>query len=286
MRWLLSLAVMAAFVFAAGLAVAPPAHAQMTSKEAIQLQNEILQLRHEMQQMQSSGGNGSSAITNSQPLPAPAPEASGGNGNLVAQLLARVTTLEEEVRDLRGRIDEIDNSRQQAEADLKKQIGDLQFQLSQGAGAHATASAPTPTAPRPAPRAAVPAHPTPEAALARGDAALARRDYNTSEAMAREVLATAPHSPRAADAQYLLAESLAGKRDDRGAALAYDDAFRASPKGPKAQDSLLGLANALTGIGQKRAACETLNKLHATFPVLRPDLRAPATRAAQAAGCT
>jgi TolA-binding protein len=104
--------------------------------------------------------------------------------------------------------------------------------------------------------------------------------------MAREVLADAPGSPRAADAQFLLAESLAGKRDNRGAALAYDDSYRKSPKGPRAQDSLLGLANSLTAIGQKKAACETLNELHAKFPTLRPDLRDPAVKSAQQAGCT
>ena len=277
MRWLLASALLLT------VALAPPARAQITSREGIQLQNEILQLRHELEQMRSAGGGGASALGTSQLAPYPAPSASGSSGNLVAQLLNRVTRLEEDVRRLRGRIDEIDNSRQQAEADLKQQIADLQFQLTQGgaAGAHAPAS---PAAPRPA-APVVPAHPTPEAALARGDAALARRDYSTAEAMAREVLATAPNSPRASDAQFLLAQALAGKRDNRGAALAYDDAYRKAPLGPRAPDSLLGLANSLTAIGQKKAACETLNQLHAKFPVLRPDLRTPAMQAAQAAGC-
>lgn len=279
MRWLLSLALLLT------VALAPPARAQITSREAIQLQNEILQLRHEMQQMRGAGGGGgASALGTSQPTPGSVPSVSGSSGDLVAQLLNRVTRLEEDVRRLRGRIDEIDNSRQQVEADLKKQIADLQFQLSQGGGAAAHAPAPI-AAPRPA-GPVVPAHPTPEAALARGDAALARGDYNTAEAMAREVLATAPNSPRASDAQFLLAQALTGKRDNRGAALAFDDAYRKAPLGPRAQDSLLGLASSLSAIGQKKAACETLNELHAKFPVLRPDLRAPVMHAAQAAGCS
>ena len=36
--------------------------------------------------------------------------------------------------------------------------------------------------------------------------------------------------------------------------------------GGHAPDALLGLANALTGIGEKRAACETLGKLASEFP--------------------
>ena len=275
MRWLLCLVLLLA------VAAAPPAHAQITSREAIQLQNEILDLRHQLSLMRQGGGG--SALGTSQPQQPPV-ASSGNSGGLVPQLLERVSRLEEEVRQLRGRVDEIDNSRRQVEADLKKQVADLQFQLSQGAGGGAAAAAHPPAPPRPA-APVVPAHPTPQVALAQGDAALARRDYATAEAMAREVLATAPRSPQATDAQFLLAQALAGKGDSRGAALAYDDAYRKAPVGPRAQDSLLGLANSLTAIGQKKAACETLNELHAKFPVLRPDLRAPAMHAAQVAGC-
>jgi TolA-binding protein len=270
MRWLLCLA----FLLAAALA--PPARAQVTSREGIELQNQILELRHQLQQM---GGNGGSSLGGSQPAPAPVVNSGGSSGDLVAQLLDRVSRLEDEVRQLRGRIDEVANASQQAEADLNKKIDDLQFQLTQGLPGGAATAKP------PAPAPASVARPTPEVALARGNAALARRDYATAEAMAREVLADAPGSPRAADAQFLLAESLAGKRDNRGAALAYDDSYRKSPKGPRAQDSLLGLANSLTAIGQKKAACETLNELHAKFPTLRPDLREPAVKSAQQAGC-
>lgn len=276
MRWLICLALL----LAVGVAL-PAAQAQVTSREGIDLQNQILELRHQLQELR---GNGGSSLGSSAPAPAPAPVVSGGSGDLVAQLLERVSRLEDEVRTLRGRIDEIDNARQQAEADLNKKIDDMQFQLSQsaagGAAAGAAGAAVKPEAP------VVPAHPTPEVALARGNAALARRDYATAEAMARDVLSTAPKSPRAVDAQFLLAEALAGKRDNRGAALAYDDAYRKAPKGPRAEDSLLGLANSLTAIGQKKAACETLNELHAKFPTLRPDLRQPAVRAAQQASCS
>jgi TolA-binding protein len=257
MRWLLCLA----FLLAAALA--PPARAQVTSREGIELQNQILELRHQLQQM---GGNGGSSLGGSQPAPAPVVNSGGSSGDLVAQLLDRVSRLEDEVRQLRGRIDEVANASQQAEADLNKKIDDLQFQLTQGVPGGAATAKP------PAPAPASVARPT-------------RRDYATAEAMAREVLADAPGSPRAADAQFLLAESLAGKRDNRGAALAYDDSYRKSPKGPRAQDSLLGLANSLTAIGQKKAACETLNELHAKFPTLRPDLREPAVKSAQQAGC-
>ncbi|MCW3477941.1 tetratricopeptide repeat protein, partial [Limobrevibacterium gyesilva] len=132
--------------------------------------------------------------------------------------------------------------------------------------------------------AAAPTKRTPELAMQEGNAALARRDYAAAENAAREVLA-GPRTPRSTDAQFLLAQSLAGKKDFQGAAVAYDDAYNRSRTGTHAQDSLLGLANSLTGIGEKRAACATLDKLKAEFPTPKPDLKDPIASARQRAGC-
>jgi TolA-binding protein len=125
---------------------------------------------------------------------------------------------------------------------------------------------------------------TPELALQEGNAALARRDYASAETAAREVL-NGPKTPRAIEAQFLLAEALTGKRDYAGAAVAYDDSYNRSRTGVHAQDSLLGLANALSTLGEKRAACATLDKLKAEFPTPRQDLKAPIATARQQAAC-
>ena len=92
-------------------------------------------------------------------------------------------------------------------------------------------------------------------------------------------------SPRAYDAQYLLAQSLAGQHQWSRAAIAYDDTYNRSPKGGHAQEALLGLAISLTAINEKRAACDTLTKLHKEFPTARPELRDQITGVAQRAGC-
>ena len=121
-------------------------------------------------------------------------------------------------------------------------------------------------------------------ALQQGSAALARRDYQAAEQAAREVLAVRT-SPRAYDAQFLLAEALAGQRQFSQAAIAFDDSYNRSRKGLHAQDALLGLANSLAAINEKKAACETLAKLRGEFPTPRPDVREAAAAAAQRAGC-
>jgi TolA-binding protein len=276
------------------LAGAPTVQAQVESREGIALQNQILELRHQLQVLrdQLAAGGGSALGSARQPSPS-YPPPSGNVADVASQLLERVSRLEDEVRTLRGRIDELNNTLQQQNADLTKQIQDLNFKLENappGKGATIAPVSPPPAAPAvtAAPAAAAapaaPRHRPPELALQEANAALARRDYSTAEAGAREVLA-GPKGPRDIDARFLLARALAGKRDYAGAAVAYDDAYKASRTGPHAQDSLLGLASSLSTLGEKRAACATLDQLKAEFPTPRPDLREQIAGTRQQAGC-
>lgn len=274
-----------------GPALTPGALAQVDSREAIALQNQIYQLRQEVQTLRDQMGRGGAA--------APAQRGgaygfSSGSSDMVAQLLTRVDAMEEQIRQLRGRIDENQNQMQRQNADLSKKIDDLAFQMSSspapGAAAPSRPVAPPLVAPTPAPvplqapAATGPTPRTPERALQEGNAALARRDYTAAEQSAREVLSNRT-SPRAYDAQFLLAQSLAGQRQFPQAAIAYDDTYNRSRKGSYAQDALLGLANSLTAINEKKAACDTLGRLAAEFPQVRNDLRDPVAGARQRAGC-
>ncbi len=284
-----------------GLSLAGPAAAQVDSREGIALQNQIYQLRQEIQQLREQvarGGGGSSSSGSSR-----GGFFGSGSGDMVAQLLTRVDSLEEQVRQLRGRVDEQQNLMQRQNAELAKRLDDMAFQMSNAPPASSGAAparpdrpppvagpAPTPLpmpmpSPSPAPAPTADNTPrTPERALQAGNAALARRDYIAAEQAARQVLANRT-SPRAYDAQFLLAQSLAGQRQFPQAAIAYDDAYQRSRKGAYAADSLLGLANALTAINEKRAACDTLTRLASEFPQPRGDLREPISAARQRAGC-
>ncbi len=277
--WLLLLA---ALVVAPGLS--GTARAQIESREGIALQNQILELRRDIQALQSSGrsGGGGSSLGGTRP----AVPAAGVNSDMTAALLERVTQMEEEVRRLRGQSDEMRNQVQRQAEESKKAIEDLQFRLNElensrpatgrrteGGGAAAGTRAEQPAAQR-----------TPEVALREGNAALARRDYAAAEAAAREVLA-ARSSPRAGDAQFLLGEALYGRRQYQQAAIAYDDAYRRGRTGTRAQDALLGLANSFIGISEKRSACDTLDQLRSEFPSPRQDLRDRIAQARQRAGC-
>ena len=292
-RFLLTAGLVLTFVTAAR-----PVSAQVDSREGIALQNQILELRRDMvalqQQVQQGGGAAGGSALGGYAAPAAAAPVSG---DITTQLLDRVSQLEDEVRRLGGRVDEVDNARQRQADDLGKQIGDLSFRLDNATGVKSGGPAPAGAESAPslspppamlgqaeAPAPSATAGRTPELALQEGNAALARRDYAGAEKVAREVLAGGK-GPRTTDAQFLLAQSLAGRKDYQGAAVAYDDAYNRSRTGVHAQDSLLGLANTLIAINEKKAACETLDKLKVEFPRPRDELHASITGARQRADC-
>ena len=273
--------VLLALILLAGL----PAHAQLDSREAIQLQNQMAELRRDLSALRDQithGGGGSSL--GGRPAPMMVPQS--GGGDLSTALLGRIGQLEEQVRRMQGQVDEAENARQREGDALRKSIDDMNFKLGNAPSAPAPARPPTATAATPptAPAAANAVRRTPELALQEGNAALARRDYAAAEAAAKEVLGF-PKSPRAYDGQFLLAQAQAGRRDFGAAAVGYDDTYNRSRTGGHAQDALLGLANSLVALNEKRAACATLDKMRAEFATPRADLKDNIASARTKAGC-
>jgi TolA-binding protein len=213
----------------------------------------------------------------------------------VASLLDRVQGLEQQVRELRGQVEALRNAETTGTADLSKQIADLNFRVQtlENGGRPPVAAgltspppgnlAPPPGAPVAAAAPAATPRRTPEVTLQEGYAALARRDYKAAEAAAREVRSMV--GPRNANANFLLAQAMAGQRNWPAAAVAYNDSYDAARNGTHAPDSLLGLANSLVALGDNRAACDALAKLSHEFPRTRDDLREPISATRGHAGC-
>ncbi|MFM7302548.1 MAG: hypothetical protein ACKO4X_04385 [Alphaproteobacteria bacterium] len=264
-----------------GLVLAAPAEAQVETREGIALQNQILDLRRELDALRRGGG----AVA---PAPSAPARGSAASGDLVLQLLGRVQELEEENRRLRGRADVADNNDRQMRAEIEKLRGDLDFRLQaleRGAGRPA---APRPPQPGPAAQAPAPAPSsaprTAEKAITDGQAALARRDFPTAEAAEREAIRARPGA-RAQDASLLLGDALMGKRDFQNAALAYDEAYSRNRQGARAPEALIGLANAFQGFGARREACETLDNLRSNHPNLSGPLAERAADSRRRAQC-
>lgn len=267
------------------VAFSPAARAQdegggeLSSREAIALRDQIEALRQQVTQMQdsqpiappSSGGGGGS----------PAPE-----GNMTAQLLERVTALEDQNRQMRGELDQLSNTVKEMQANLSKQISDMQFAAQNGGvappsgpkegGPKETTKGEETGAGRAEAEGAAPPPRTALDALHEGNAALKAGNYAEAETDARYAVRTAKSVPGRMDAQFLLAQSLAGQKNYRQSALAYYDAYNKAPKSAKAQDSLLGVAASLLAMGDKSSACQALEKLNAEFPNQGPRVKAAA----------
>ena len=294
------------FAVAAVTLAALPARAQIESREGIALQNQISELRRDIDAVRenaNSGGGGSGgSMLGGHRSAAPAEEGAP-NSDLIAGLVDRQARLEDAVRVLNGRLDELANAQQREHDDVAKQFADLQFRLDNGGGAAAVPMAGKPGLPPSqgisppaaslgtvpakaiAPTAATLAAPrSADQMIQEGNAALARRDYVAAEQAAREVLATKA-SPRGYDAQFLLAQSLSAQRRSLDAAIAYGDLYQRSKQGTHAQDALLGLANSQAALGDKHSACVALESLTAQFPSPRPDIVAHAAAARSSAGC-
>ncbi|ACI50992.1 conserved hypothetical protein [Gluconacetobacter diazotrophicus PA1 5] len=260
-----------------------PVRAQdgMTSREGIALQNQIMDLRQQLSQLQSAPGAGGGMLPPAGPDSVPQNVMPPANGDLTAQLLNRVMTLEQQVRDMRGQLDQLTNQVQQQNAALSKQIEDMNFAAQNGHPA--PAGAPPAAAPAaPAPEA--PARQTPEALLQQGNAALLHGDYAAAQAAAQKVLA-GPRGPRQVDAQFLLAQSLAGQKQYRQSAVAYYDTYNRAPHSGRAPDALLGVTATLLALGDKASACQALAKLKAEFPTPAPRVRSAQAIYRTRAGC-
>lgn len=251
---------------------------QITSREGIALQNQIQQLNQQIGQLQAAGGN--IAAT-------PAPTSGGGqSGDLVAQLLDRVSALEAQNREMRGQLDQLTNQVQQQNATMSKQISDMQFAAQNGGGAAAAPAAAAGGDTPAAPAAPTPAKPRTAADLLQaGQSALRGGDYATAQSDAQQALKSAKSAQGKMDAQFLLAQSMAGQKQYRDSAVAYYDAYNRAPHSPRAQEALLGVSASMLALGDKHSACEALAKLHMEFPQPSPRVKTAAASFKTRAAC-
>ena len=272
------------------LALPGHARAQVETREGIALQNQILQLRQELDALRRAAPGGGMAppqAGGSLLGGSAAPARPAAQGDIVQTLLERVQRLEDDLRTVRGRAEQAEFNERQLRERVEKLQGDLDFRLQQIEGQRQGAAPAQPARPATPATTAAPAQPAapaatgprpPQRAIADGQAALARRDFPAAEAAAREVIASR-EATQQVNAQILLGDALIGRRDFAGAAVAYDDARRRSPTGPRAPDAAVGIANAFIGLNNNSDACTVLNNLRSA----RPDLTGPvADRAADA----
>lgn len=272
----------------AAMLLATPATAQVESREGIALQNQILELRRDIDALRAGAGGGGGTRL-------PPPVASGGGGAGAAgspDMVARMLALEELVRGMRGQLDEAQNSNRQLRADLEKLRGDIEFRLDaleKGDGAARPAAPANPAAATPT-RPNQPTQPAPPAAsgdaFAAAQAALQANRFQDAERGFKDFVSRNPRDQRAPEAYFGIGRALQGRREWAQAALAYDESYRRFPRGGFAQESLLGLGQSMNGLGDKSAACAAYGRLSSEFSTtMKPAVRTSLGAARQQAGC-
>ena len=91
-----------------------------------------------------------------------------------------------------------------------------------------------------------------------------------------------PDDPLAGNAQYWIGETYYVRGQYKNAADAFLKGYKKYKSSEKAPDTLLKLGMALAELGQKDAACSTLNELETKYPEAPEHIRDEAKRPAQA----
>ncbi|RME64362.1 MAG: tol-pal system protein YbgF, partial [Alphaproteobacteria bacterium] len=210
-----------------------------------------------------------------------------GETPLLADLQVRLSSLERQLRELTGRVEEQGFQQRQLAEQMARLREDVEFRLGRleagGAATPGTAAAPAlqPTPPMqgkaappspspslppsPAP-AAEPAAETPKSVFDAAFAALRRGDYDAAEQGFNRFLARYKNDPLASNAQYWLGRTYFVRRDYGRAAGAFLAGYQDYPDGEKAADSLLDLGVTLIELDQKADACAAFDQLRQSFP--------------------
>jgi tol-pal system protein YbgF len=182
------------------------------------------------------------------------------NNESLLRLSARIDELETQQRDLRGMLEELQNSnetlrKQQRDlyADLERRLAASQSSGAAGAGMAAGGATYSGNA-----SGATATDSGDQAAYARAFDALKNNDYNSAIARFKEFLQAYPQSTLAGNAQYWLGEAYYVTRDLDDAAASFQAVGDQYPKSPKVADALLKLG--LTQVDQRK-----LTDAHATL---------------------
>lgn len=193
-----------------------------------------------------------------------------GAGPVLAQAsnsaaLVRVQQLEEEIRRLNGRIEQLEHRLDMIARDGGTRIGDIEARLFEMDGGDPSllgeakplgALETGPASVNSGPVVAV----SEQAAFDAGVQLVRGGDPAGGRARLQDFRRAYPDSPLQGHALHWIGESFYLSHDYRAAAGAYFDNVEQRPQGPMAAESLIGLALALEKLGEFEAACHSLSE--------------------------
>ena len=244
----------------AAVFLAGPAAAQADAGELAGIRAELAQLYGEIQALR---------------LEMAQPEPSGQATVSTGPAVLRLDRLEEELRVVTGRVEQLSFRIDQIVIDGTRRIGDLEFRLVELEGGDVSALGETSTLGGATGVESVPATvPVAPVALAVSEqsdfdlalAALKEQDQVTAIQKFGKFLADYPGGPLSAQAMFHLGEAQAGLGQSKEAARSYLDSFTVQPNGPFAARALTNVGLTLGQLGQVVEACRTLNEVILRYP--------------------
>jgi tol-pal system protein YbgF len=248
---------------------------------------------------------------------------SSGQSPLDTEL--RFNAIESQMRDLTGRIEELNHQVSDLKAQLDRLSSDVDLRFNQiqhpgsgtaeaggtmppqpmpphGAGDMSqaptksgnlgTLSAPPPaSAKSAAPQqsasapAALPNEGSPQDQYNYAMGLLTQANYPAAEEAMRSFVARWPKDPLAGNAQYWLGETFYVRKDYGNAATAFAQGYEKYPHGAKAPDDLLKLGMSLANLNQKTDACRAYARLRRDFPSAPAALKERLAAETHHAGC-
>ncbi|MFQ5785110.1 MAG: tol-pal system protein YbgF [Alphaproteobacteria bacterium] len=290
-----------------GTALAVPAAAQDTAA----LQSELDRLRRDLTDLQR-------AFYRGEPPPAGVTAPAGGDPELAARLEVRLSELEDEMRSLTGRVEEVAHGISQVSDRLDKLVADVDFRLTaiEQAQKEAPPGAVAPAAPVGAgipapptepgtlgtiPASALPAEQKPaETATTLAPALppgtpkeqykyaydlLRQMDYAEAERALKAFIEAHPDDALTGNAFYWLAETFYVRGDYEQAVAYFARGYQDYGESPKAPDNLLKLAMSLARLGRKDDACVSFDELDSRFPNASPAIKRRVASERQRLGC-
>lgn len=243
--------------------------------------------------------------------PVAAPSAYGADPSSTASLSLRLQSVEEQLRQMTGRMEELTFQVNQSRERFNRFSQDVDYRFQQGAGGSGSSVAASvtgaaiqlnqPPATSTVSAAALatvgtlgtmPAKATvavlngdPKQAYQQAFNTLQRGEYDVAEVSFTQFLESYPSDGLAGNAQYWLGESYYVRGAYKQAAQSFLKGYTTYSASPKAPDSLLKLGMTLVRLGQTDAACGTLGELNRRFPSAPPAINQRAQLERQRAGC-
>jgi len=254
--------------FGLGVATVALAEDGSMSDRLNRLERDINFLQKQVYRNADSGKDSDSSDAPSAPLPN------------AGHLEVRLSQMDEQLRQIRGQIEQSQFATKQVATELKKLSDDTDYRLraleqkqaaADAAAAAAAAAAPPP--PPPAVATPVAAEETEKAAPTGNDFPNANAEYSAAFKLLNEKkysdAATAfdafvkkhPTDPLTSNAYYWLGESYYSRSDYTRAAESFRKGFETNPESPKAPDNLLKLALSLHQVKRTSEACIVLTQI-------------------------